>query len=134
MIKKQLPVVYLLVLLFCCSCRSQNNRTEMDGQYVSQGLPEMELNLKASYDSIEQILRNDYNIGEQSRIDKMMQIFIDDGDVVRPFVFDYSNGVPNTLYLSYADYKKYRETHPIDTSNRKVIVHFDSIGGGKRSH
>lgn len=73
----------------------------------------MENDLKALYDSCEKLLRAD-EVQDQQKIDAIMQLMIDGGDLAAPYVFE--NDSAEVRFLSYVDYKKFRLNHPLDTT------------------
>lgn len=78
----------------------------------------MENDLRMLYDSCEILLRAD-GVQDQHKIDVIMQLMIDGGDLASPYIFE--NGSDEPKFVTYIEYKTYRSKHPLDTTR---VTHF----------
>ncbi len=122
----------LLLSSISCNRQDRDHSSEKEkGKLVE--LSQMEVELKSYYQKVEEDLRTNHGIRDQKKIDIMMQIFIDDGDVDAPFILETKGGIPHMTYVSYSEYKKYHSTpHLIDTV-KTFSISFDSLGRIKNS-
>lgn len=110
------------------SCeRSHQNSSGVKENSKLVELGELQVELKHYYEKIEDDLRKSNGIEDQAKIDIMMQIFINDGDIDASFIVEEEEGVPQIKYVSYSEYKKYYSTHGLDTT-KVFYITFDSLG------
>jgi len=123
--KRKLLIGVSAALIFLLGCRNSRVETAADASLVKSW--EAEVQLKAGYESVEQDIKQNYGVRDQNKVDQMMQILIDEGELPVPYVLKRVGTGLKMEYLSYAAYKDYRARTPIDTTEI-FIFHFDSLG------
>lgn len=114
-----ISIVCISVLVISCETRKD---IEQEQNYKMLTWSESEVQLQQLYQKVELHIRLNLGVTDQEKIDKMIQLLIDDGEVGRPFVVKKDkNGRPEIFHLSYVEYKKYRSENEIDTVDAYTI-------------
>lgn len=121
-------MIGLALLLVKCASKEDQDKGSENSRYLT--LPAMEFQLKKTYESYEKTLREEHHIQNQNTIDETIQIMIDEGNIQKPYIIKRVKGVPEMVYVNYRQYKKYRITHPIDTT-KVFTLPMDSIAKGR---
>jgi hypothetical protein len=114
----------LLCLLFVGCRKYGSDKLQQEDLNLTQ---RTEKGLGEYYEMIELNLRKDYGITVVQKINTMMQIFIDEGDIYEPFIVDKSNGEARMKFVSYVAYKQFYQEHERDTTG-VFSIEFDSLG------
>lgn len=117
---------FMGMLLISCNKFSEKGhyRTVQDS-LVDIG--QLETSEKIYYEEIEAKIKASRGVQDQDKIDLIMQIMINEGDVDPPFIVEMDGAVPKIKYVTYKVFKSNYEDRQSVDSTKRFHIRLDSL-------